>query len=194
MLHHTLVIKENCQHHLMFEQTWRAFFGSRRRFRYPLWGMSFCLNVISINPSFVTRQKVFLKSFVRRLLDGEVLDWWQHVTPSARQSAAAERILLRRDACLALLLKWYDTTLLIFHIRLPPPALLTVDLNGWQLELAQWNRRQLRLKGAPNMDGLRSMFDRPWIFCTTRRLSYDSQFQHQTLFATSEVSVKGFPI
>jgi hypothetical protein len=70
----------------------------------------------------------FFNFFFVVLLDGEVLDRSQHVAPSARMLAAAERISLRRDACLTLPLKWYDTTLLISHIHMPPPALLIVDL------------------------------------------------------------------
>jgi hypothetical protein len=57
------------------------------------------------------------------------------VAPSARRSAATERILLRRFARLTFLLKWYDTIVLILHSRLPAPALLTVDLNELQLEV-----------------------------------------------------------
>jgi hypothetical protein len=72
-----------------------------------------------------------------------------------------ERILLRRDACLTFPLKWYDITPLILDIHLSPPALLTVDLNEWQLEIAQWNRGQLRLKTAPSLDLFPWMFDSP---------------------------------
>jgi len=57
------------------------------------------------NSGFVTRHIVFLKSFLLRLLEGEVFDISQHVAPSARLLAAAKGISLRPDACLTFPLK-----------------------------------------------------------------------------------------
>jgi len=87
--------------------------------------MSSRFDVISKNRGFVNPSLRFSKSFLRHLLEGEVLDRSHHVAPSARLLEAAKRISLRRDACLTFPLKWYDTVLLILHIRLSRPTLLT---------------------------------------------------------------------
>ena len=129
MMDHTLVTQKKIIT-LKFERTWRAVLGLGEGFHIHCEG---CFSVSTSYPksqaSLPVTMFFFLKSFLRRLLEGEVLDRSQHVAPSARLLAAAERISLRRDAFLTFQLKWYDTTVLILHIHLPPPKLLIVDLN-----------------------------------------------------------------
>jgi len=105
MTHHTLVTKENDSITLTIERTWRAVLGLGEGFHIHC---ADCLSISTLckkNSRLRYPSHCFLISFLRRLLEGEVLDRSQRVAPSARQLAAAERISLRRDACLNFPLK-----------------------------------------------------------------------------------------
>jgi hypothetical protein len=92
---------------LTFVRTWRPSLGLADDFDIQFQG---CLSVSTPHPQTQVSSAVTMVFFLftRRLLDGEVLGRWQ-------------RILLRREARLTLVLKWFDTTHWYSTFVCPPP-------------------------------------------------------------------------
>jgi hypothetical protein len=102
--------------------------------------------------------------------------------------------LLQWDVCLTFPLKCYDDP-----ADIPQSSATSCSVNR-QFEWMTAGTRSvgsmsLEFEDALNVDHLWLMFDTPWIFCTTDRLSYCSSINQQTLLATSPKSWwKFFPI
>jgi hypothetical protein len=170
---HFLLIKENYQYHLKVRENLGCYFWVSGDFRYPLWGTSFRLKVISVNPGFLTCHNVFQKGYFV-----VCCSFWSLVGSRWTYFAATQFLYN-----LYVKTVWRDVP----DIQHPSATSPTVNrqLERMSARTRSMNSSSVETEIHPEC-GLSSIAIRPRIFCATRNSSYDSQFHHQTLFAASQ--------